>query len=50
MATSPMPHNEVALLETQLEPEANSDWTELTEIVRSANELARLARALVPAD
>jgi hypothetical protein len=34
--------------ETQLE--ANADWGELIEIVRDANELVRLARALVPAE
>lgn len=27
----------------------HADWAELIEIVRSANELARLARALLPA-
>ena len=34
--------------ETQME--GNADWAELIEIVRSANELARLARALVPVE
>lgn len=45
-----MVRNEVVVLETQLEAEGNTDWIELSEIVRSANELARLARALVPAE
>jgi hypothetical protein len=30
--------------------ERHSDWAELIEIVHSANELVRLARALVPAE
>jgi hypothetical protein len=34
--------------ETQME--GNADWAELIEIVRNANELVRLARALVPVE
>jgi hypothetical protein len=30
--------------------ESHADWAELIEIVRSANELVRLARALVPVE